>query len=146
MLRFFSIVCFCVLLLTTPFPSTSYAYTIDDSKDSDELIIYDSLMVFLGDPIEKAVSNYYLKTLTESPRVDLYDIKMLHLERPDGFRSFTFKLTVEVQPFVGPHISVGKDQLTLEVSPIIPHYVKVDHYHHVITYELPPNWQHMIRP
>ena len=128
------------LILLFALPCTTYAYTIDDSKESDELIFHDALLVFLDDPINSAVAKFYSETLTESPLVYPYEIKILNLKRVEAFRSFSFEVTVEVDPVVGPHISVGKDQLTLSISPIVPHYVKVIHYKHLFTETLPPSW------
>lgn len=121
-------------------PSCVQAYTIDTMKDSDELRVYDSLMVFLADPINQEVNTYYKPFLKEDVIVYDYEIHLLKIDRTESFRGFSFNLLVEVEPVVGPHLSVGRDQLLLSVSPINPEKVKLLSYEHLETYEL-PSWR-----
>ncbi|MFD2629550.1 DUF3888 domain-containing protein [Oceanobacillus kapialis] len=116
----------------------------DPTEDSYELKIQDILMLLLGEDIERAVNHYYEEYLTESPSVYPYQVDIAEVERVEGFRSFHFRLTLELTPVVGPHIPVGKDRLTFEISPIIPDDVKLTNFEHIETYELPPHWQHLI--
>ncbi|MHA6251478.1 DUF3888 domain-containing protein [Oceanobacillus sp. CAU 1775] len=115
------------------------------TEDLKELMVKDILMLLLGIEIEKAVSDYYSNYLTESPMVYPYQIDIVHIERVDGFRSFHFLLTLELTPVVGPHISVGKDRLTFEITPTIPGQIKLNKYEHLETHELPPHWQNIIK-
>lgn len=45
-----------------------------------------------------------------------YFVDVVKSQRMNEFRGFILQITLEVTPTVGPHISVGKDRITLEVS------------------------------
>jgi Protein of unknown function (DUF3888) len=111
-------------------------------EDTKELMVNDILMLLLGPEIDKAVSDYYSIYLNESPSVYPYQVEIVNLERVGGFRTFHFLITLEATPVVGPHISVGKDRLTFEISPTItPGQIKLKKFEHLETHELPPHWQ-----
>lgn len=113
------------------------------TSDSRELQLQDMLMLFLGDYIEKAVEGYYSKYLKESPLVYPYQADVVGIERVGGFRTFHFRLTLEMTPVVGPHISVGRDRAVFEIDPTLPGQVKLIDYKHLETHDLPPQWQHI---
>ncbi|WP_161487599.1 DUF3888 domain-containing protein [Paenisporosarcina indica] len=102
----------------------------------------DLFLSMLSPNIEKAVSTYYADFLTQSPLVYPYQITILNMERIKGYRSFEFTVTIEVTPVVGPHIAVGKDQLTFYIS---PGKVNLEQFKHIETYKLPPKWQDIIK-
>jgi Protein of unknown function (DUF3888) len=115
-------------------------------EDSKEMMINDMLMLLLGPEIDKAVSDFYSEYLTETPLVYPYQVEIVNVNRIGGFRTFQFLITLETTPVVGPHISVGKDRLTFEISPtIIPGQIKLKKFEHLETHELPPNWQDIIK-
>ncbi|WP_430020567.1 DUF3888 domain-containing protein [Paenibacillus sp. MABNR03] len=58
-----------------------------------------------------------------------YDVDLLDIERVGGFRGFNFQITLEAYPTVGPHIVVGKDIFTYQISPSFN--VKLIHYQHL---------------
>lgn len=126
-------------------PSSAVIKDSSPTEDSEELMVRDILMLFLGEAIEQAVNDYYAKYLTESPVVYPYQIDLVHMERVNGFRGFHFLFTLELTPVVGPHISVGKDRLTFEISPVIPGLIKLNKFEHLETHELPPHWQDIIK-
>ncbi|MBM7694013.1 hypothetical protein JOC77_003457 [Peribacillus deserti] len=119
------------------------AEDINTIQDSRELQYQDTLMLLL--PIEHSIKEYYSKILTIDPTVYPYEIKVRQVQRVGGLRSFHFLYTLEVVPTVGPHLSVGKDYLVYEIEPTIPNSVKLIKFEHVKTYDLPPNWKHVIR-
>ena len=49
---------------------------------------------------------------------------------------------MEVQPYVGPHLSVGRDRITLKID---LDKVKVEKFEHIESFELPPNYQNIIK-
>jgi Protein of unknown function (DUF3888) len=115
-------------------------------EDTKELKVNDILMLLLGTEIDNTVSSYYSKYLTESPMVYPYQVEIVNIERVGGFRTFHFLITLETTPVVGPHISVGKDRLTFEISPtIIPGQIKLKKFEHLETHELPPHWKDIIK-
>jgi len=103
-------------------------------------------MLFLLPHIDEGVTDYYSELLTTSPHVYPYEIDVIDVERVYGSRGFVFEITLEVSPVVGPHIGVGKDRITFQISSSsIPSAAKLLKYEHLQTYKLPPNWQHIIR-
>ncbi|WP_052427481.1 DUF3888 domain-containing protein [Neobacillus niacini] len=119
--------------------------SVEPPKDTKELMVNDILMLLLGEEIEKAVSDYYSKYLTEPPLVYPYQVDIVNVKRIGGFRTFHFLITLETTPVVGPHISVGKDRLTFEIDPTIPGQIKLIKFEHLETHALPPHWQNIIK-
>ncbi|MFC5406572.1 DUF3888 domain-containing protein [Cohnella soli] len=111
--------------------------------DSTELRMQDMLMNFLNPYINDAVHDYYQHLLRESPLVYSYFVDVIESHRVNGFRGFILSLTLDVTPVVGPHIPVGEDRLTFEIS--AGPKVRLVKYTHVKTHELPPNWQDIIK-
>lgn len=110
------------------------------AKESEEELVMDLFLTTILPTIQTAVSNYYEASLTEDPLVYPYEIKILNMERLGQDHSFQFSVTLEVMPVVGPHISVGKDCIKLDIS---PGNVVLKEFKHLETYELPPHWQHI---
>ncbi|MGP4106295.1 hypothetical protein [Virgibacillus sp. L01] len=42
---------------------------------------------------------------------------------------------------VGPHISVGKDELTFDISSKTPRLIE---YNHIETHQFPEHWRHLV--
>ncbi|MCQ1530703.1 DUF3888 domain-containing protein [Lutispora saccharofermentans] len=92
--------------------------------------IYQDIFVTLILPcIEDAVENYYGQPFQVAP----YDVKILSVERPSGYRTFLFRLTIKVSPYYGPHISVGVDRITISLSD----KCIVEKFEHIKSYEFP---------
>ncbi|GIO12754.1 hypothetical protein J19TS2_23090 [Cohnella xylanilytica] len=113
------------------------------AEDSRELQVHDMLMLFLSPAIDKAVEQYYLQNLKYKPLVYPYEIRIVHVERINGFRGFMFSVTLEVSPVVGPHLSVGKDLITFYVS--VGPKLQLIRYRHLEDHKLPPNYEHLLR-
>ncbi|WP_042199440.1 DUF3888 domain-containing protein [Paenibacillus camerounensis] len=112
-------------------------------RDSSELRIQDTLMNFLTPYINEAVREYYQHSLLEPPLVYPYFVKITECARINGFRGFRLSVTLDVTPVVGPHISVGEDRLTFEIS--AGPEVRLVNYTHLISYPLPPHWQDIVK-
>ncbi|MDV2886042.1 DUF3888 domain-containing protein [Alkalihalophilus pseudofirmus] len=121
----------CFLLLFLPIQNHVYSKEPKLNVDSLELQVQDT------DPVSDAVKKYYAKSLKKVPVVYPYEMSVLHIERMDGFRSFRFKVFLDVVPVIGPHISVGRDRVTLLVT---AGETKVISFEHIETFELPPKW------
>lgn len=93
--------------------------------------------------ISKSVSNYYSKFLNEEPLVDPWDIEYLSIERPNN--SFEVVVKVQVLPYVGPHLDVGTDIITITVEGTGE--VIINKFEHIKSsyLSLPENWQHIIK-
>lgn len=106
--------------------------------------LYQDIFISLLLPyIQKEVDKYYSKYLTDTPMVAPYTVYVLSAERPNGYRSFVFDLKLQVNSYTGPHISVGVDYITLTVGGSGD--VEIKKFEHIKSYELPPNYQDIIK-
>ena len=133
---------FLLLLLMPAISSYAEPDYYQPAEESEEELVMDLFFSLLLPNIQEAVSNYYSDYLTTSPLVYPYQIKILKMERTNHYRGFIFSVTIEVTPVVGPHNPVGRDQITFSIT---PSEVKLKNFKHMETYELPPNWQDIIK-
>ena len=92
-------------------------------------------MTLLLPYINEAVKNYYESRTGVVPGVDPWEPKVLMIERPNVFRTFLFKIKLEISPYLGAHNSIGVDHITLLVS---AGEVKVINFEHIRDYPIPP--------
>ncbi|WP_164472667.1 DUF3889 domain-containing protein [Cohnella candidum] len=130
------------------FKSTIGATSVPAMQESQRYLCQDMLMLFLLPYIQEAVNQHYVKLLHELPLVYPYQVDVINAGRVDGGprdRGFHFYITLAVTPVVGPHISVGKDKITFEISPKFPNSVKLASFQHLETHTLPQHWQDIVR-
>jgi hypothetical protein len=118
------------------------------SNDSQIIIeepkeeLYKNLFITLIYPhVEKAIDDYYDEYMTYLPGEDPWFYKFLSIEKTQGL-NYSYIIKLEVQPYVGPHLSVGIDHITLKIE---LGNVKVEKYEHLKSYELPPHYQDIIK-
>ncbi|MED5016234.1 DUF3888 domain-containing protein [Paenibacillus chibensis] len=117
-------------------------------KEPKLLLYQDIMMELLLPDIQNAVNDYYKSKLTENPLVYPYQIDIVQAKRVNGGpgdRGFHFSITLETTPVLGPHVSVGKDRMTFEISPLFPDKIQLVAFHHLQTFELPPNMQDLLK-
>ncbi|WP_427127801.1 DUF3888 domain-containing protein (plasmid) [Priestia megaterium] len=58
-----------------------------------------------------------------------------------GFREFDFLITIETQPSIGAHNSVGKDRFTFQINPSLSETdaIKLVKFKHIKSYSIPPH-------
>lgn len=118
---------------------------IDDgssvASQNDE--IYRNISLTLISPyVNKAIDNFYDEYLTYLPRENPWDYKILSIETPHpGYYFYTVKL--EVLPYVGPHLTVGIDHITLKID--LSGTVEIALFEHLESHELPPHYQDIIK-
>lgn len=78
-------------------------------KHSTEELYQDIFATLLAPYIDKAVEDYYDNSYTVAP----YDTEVLSVERPNGYRTFAFRLKLKILPYLGPHNTVGEDHLII---------------------------------
>lgn len=130
--------CFDNIIQTSISQSTPYKTYFEPSRPSEgslEELYQDVFMTMLLPYINKAVDDYYEKNTGYSPSVDLWQPKILYIERPNGYRTFLFNMKLEIAPYLGAHISVGVDHITLRVS---SQKVEVEKFEHIKSYPIPP--------
>ena len=131
-------------------PYRVYAVT-NESLESDYKLsrqpngeLYNDIIITLLLPhLQKAINNYYKDYLTYSPNVAPYTVHILDAQRPSSSVDFVIKLKVD--SYVGSHLDVGVDYITVRVNPVVN--VKIEKYEHINSYynELPPNYQNIIK-
>lgn len=99
-------------------------------EQSREELYQDIFMSLLLPYIQKEVDKYYSKYLTGPPTVAPYTVYVLSAERPNGYRTFFFRLKLKVESYTGPHIGVGQDYITLTVGGSGD--VEIEKYEHII--------------
>lgn len=122
--------------------STETAY--EALRQSQQELYQDVFVTLLNPCIKKAIDDYYEPLLTTSPMYSPESVKILNLERPMGYRSFSFIIELQIESYVGPHDSIGVDQLTIRVG-AGEDGVKVEKFEHIKSYELSPNLQELIK-
>lgn len=94
--------------------------------------------------IQKSVDDYYKDFLTEKPIVTPDYVHVLNAERLMGYRSFSFRLRLKVSSYVGPHIDIGDDYITVKIDG--GGKFTIEQSEHIKSYylDLPSNRQHII--
>lgn len=111
---------------------TSYSYSKEEKLGDIIILLLDP---YIKDELEK----YYSKYLTSIPIAYPYQTKVLNVEGIKGSYPLTLKL--ELSSVIGPHISVGKDHITFEISPF---KTKVKSFEHIKSYKLPKHLENNI--
>jgi hypothetical protein len=110
-------------------------------EKSQDVLYQDVILTALAPAMNHAVIGYYKNIFNEPPLYDQTSIKILNIERPNGYRTWHFIINIEVEPFIGPHISVGKDRISIELSyPELPEVLK---FEHLEDYPLPERYKHL---
>lgn len=140
MISIFLIIIIIYLQLTT---NNAFATTLNPMNNkyqppehSTEELYKDIIFSLISLHIQKSVNDYYSKFLTDIPTVDPWSVDIISIERPLGYRTFNFILTIEIKPYVSSHIAVGVDHLTIIIDGV--GNVIVNNFEHIRDYELPP--------
>lgn len=112
-------------------------------KNSKEKLYQDVFITVLLSSLQNTVDNYYKEYLSVSPTVAPYDVTILKLDRLGENRTFDFLLKLEIHPYVGPHLDVGIDYITIRINPMDK--VKVEKFEHIKSYELPLYYQDIVK-
>jgi len=112
-------------------------------EQSREELYQDIFISLLLPYIQNEVDKYYSKYLTQTPMVAPYTVYVLNAERPNGYRTFSFRLKLQVDSYIGPHNSVGLDYITVTIEGLGD--VKIDKFEHIKSYMLPPNYEDIIK-
>lgn len=111
------------------------------TKEPKEQLYYDLFITMLYPYVEKSIDNYYDEYMTFLPSEAPYSYNFIKIEKTPQL-NYSFTIVLEVQPYVGPHLSVGRDRITFNID---IDGVKVKKFEHLESYELPPNYQNIIK-
>lgn len=99
-----------------------------------EELYHDAFLALLDPYIERAIGDYYSQ-FSISPMAGPAVVDILSIERVNGYQ-FLFLVKLEVMPFIGPHIAVGVDRLTISMG--TGGEVRIEKFEHIKSFELPP--------
>ncbi|NIK21195.1 DUF3888 domain-containing protein [Paenibacillus lupini] len=109
--------------------------------------IQDMLILFLLPHLNEKLAEEYADILKGgSPELYPYFVDVIKTERVNGFRGFDLRITLQAVPTVGPHIPVGEDRFTYQISPVVG--VKLIQFEHLKgpnKADFPPNYQDLLR-
>lgn len=112
-----------------------------NSNEPNEQIYYNLLVTFLYPYVEEAIDNYYDVYMTFLPGEAPYSYKFTNIEMTPS-HNYSYTIALEVQPYVGPHLSVGRDRIAFKID---LKGVKVEKFEHIESYELPPHYQNIFK-
>ena len=139
------ILCILTLAIGTlgPVNKDTNIFNIQQSNNqrTNEQVCYDLFVTMLYPHVEKAIGDFYSEYMTDLPGEDPYSYKFISIEKEEEL-NYSFIVVLEVQPYIGPHLSVGRDRITFKIS---LDGVYIDNFEHLETYELPPNYQDAIK-
>lgn len=108
-------------------------------EESQDILYQDVIITVLAPTINAAIDDYYKNVLSYLPTYDSLFIKILNIERPNGNRTSHFIINIEVKTYIGPHITVGKDRISIDLScSRLPVILK---FEHVEDYPLPERYK-----
>ena len=125
-----------VITIKNSFVNTTAKQAEEESQD---ILYQDVIITALAPTIDTAIDDYYKNVLSELPSYDSTSIKILNIERPNDNRTWNFIINIEVTPFIGPHIMVGKDRISIKLSS--PGLQEMLSYDHVEDYPLPDRYK-----
>ena len=114
-------------------------------EQSREELYQDIFISLLLPDIQKAVDNYYKEFLTDGPMVAPYTVYVLNAERLEHYRSFIFRLKLRVNSYIGPHLDIGTDYITITIG--AGDKPKIEKFEHIKSeyLDLLPNYQNIIK-
>ncbi|WP_308637404.1 DUF3888 domain-containing protein [Paenibacillus silvisoli] len=135
-----------LLLLGQLAPDAGAAAPEKHYQDTKELQLQDMLVLYLLPDMQRQLAGVYADKLTALPDIYPYFVDIDHIEHVNGFRGFVFVLTLHVYPTVGPHISVGEDLMTYQISAgPTAKLAKLVHLKDPDPSAFPPNYKDLLR-
>ncbi|WP_088186067.1 DUF3888 domain-containing protein [Desulfosporosinus sp. FKA] len=93
--------------------------------------LFREMLITAVDPyIQQSVTKYYKKDVLAPP----YMVRVLEARKPSSDQ--VYEVSFEVKPYIGAHIEVGIDHVTLRVSPT---KIEVVNFEHIKSFPLPSN-------
>jgi hypothetical protein len=116
---------------------------------NDSMRLEDIVITLLMPEIQTAVNNFYFDYLNSPPTTLPYiSSKIIEINGGahihEGVNNSHYEITVVVEPYIGAHVSVGSDKITLKTG--ASGNVSVVNFEHIKSYEIPAHLQwHIIK-
>jgi len=138
------LIVFLVISITTFFifflhKETAPTYKAVSDADGDEKTYHKVVISLLMSNIEAASKNFYKDYFTINPTVAENDVIVLDIDQTD---EGSYKIVFRTLPYLGPHLTVGCDEISLIVSQ--DSSVRLEGLSHIESYELPSNMQNLV--
>lgn len=129
--------------------STGFTVNALENKGESPVILDNSerlgkiVITLLIPEIQKYVNDFYEPYISIRPTVVAYldDSKIANIV--GDVDSSIYTVVVELEPYVGPHISIGRERITFEI--LADGVVNMKKYEHLTSYALPQNLQSLIK-
>lgn len=118
-------------------PNTMQAQTCSIQSDCNMALINTYLK-----NIQDASDDFYNEYLTISPRVDYYNVKVKKISS-DNSTNPTILITFICEPFVGPHETIGTDEISFSADYL--GNIKLKEFKHIVSYSLPNNLKSLLK-
>jgi hypothetical protein len=137
---FQSIVCillimFAVILCTVDYMEQKKVTTSSMEAVSEEDLKSQAILALLQTNIGKDLGKYYDKYFTVPLEYFLYEMRLMHIQPVQS----GYEMVVGVTPVIGPHDSVGYDELTYVVD--YAGNLTLKQHKHIKDYELPDRYK-----
>ncbi len=124
-------------------PITTNAYATGTGSEQSKEELYKNLFVSLIFPyVQKAIRDYYDEYMNYLPGEDPFSYKFLSIEKNDPHKNYSYTIVLQVSPYVGPHLSVGVDRITVRIE---LSGVSVEKYEHLESHPLPSHYQDILK-
>ncbi|MEC0239990.1 DUF3888 domain-containing protein [Paenibacillus dokdonensis] len=135
------------LVVSMTITQTSFCYAVGEQpkEDSRELQLQDMLVLQLLPYMNEKLAEIYSNVLTVAPGLYPYFVDVKNSERVNGFRGFDFLITLDATPTVGPHIPVGEDVFTYQMSASEVKLKKTEHLRGPNKDDFPPNYKDLLK-
>ena len=140
--RFQTIVCvllfiFAIILCMTDYIQQKKVETLSIEAVSEEDLKSQAILALLHNNIEEDLSAYYDQYFTVPLEYFLYSMQLMHIQpaKPG------YEMVVGVTPVIGPHDSVGYDELTYVVD--YSGNLTLKQHKHIKDYELPDRYKNL---
>jgi hypothetical protein len=107
----------------------------------NEQVYYNLFITMLYPYVDEAIVDYYSEYMTSSPNAAPYSYKLTSIENEYGL-SYSYTVEVEVNPYIGPHLTVGKDRIIFKIK---LGEVNLEKFEHLESHELPSRYQDTIK-
>jgi len=112
-----------------------------DSIKQNEQVYYNLFITMLYPYVEEAIADYYSEYMTHPLNADPYDYRFISIEEIYGL-NYSNTVELEVHPYVGPHLSVGRDRITFKIE---LDGVNIEKFEHLESHELPSRYHDIIK-
>ena len=112
-----------------------------DSIMQNEQVYYNLFITMLYPYVDEAITDYYSEYMTSCPNTAPYFYELTSIEKEYGL-SYSYTVEVEVNPYIGPHLTVGRDRITFKIK---LGEVNLEKFEHLESHELPSRYQDIIK-